>query len=214
MSPSLPAPCPHRAAWHPGAAPAGGASTQSTQRCGGWKSCDILLLWPQGSCRAPGAGAARADGAAVPTLAALIWARHTGWEGRQREVKLFSRGHPEGRWFKCRHSFPRLRQGWELNFTPNSPLSPAARGQSAVGSPGLTSDGCWRPVWTHTVKNTLRMPLLNSDPRAGAAASPAQGRARRGPLGQSQPGLCRDMAAAAWGLGFPKNQGFPLLGGC
>lgn len=103
---------------------------------------------------------------------------HTGWEGRQREVKLFARGHPEGRWFKCRHSFPRPRHGWELNFTQNSPLSPAARGHSAVGSLGLTSDGCW---WMEFGVTRLKIPCgcLSSTltPRAGAAASPAQGRA-------------------------------------
>lgn len=99
---------------------------------------------------------------------------HTGWEGRQREVKLFARGHPEGRWFKCRHSFPRLLHGWELNFTQNSPLLPAACGQSAVGSPGLTSDGCWRPEFRVT---RLKIPCgcLSSTltPRVGAAAIPA-----------------------------------------
>lgn len=90
-------------------------------------------------------------------------------------MKLFARGHPEGRWFKCCHSFPRPRHGWEQNFTQNSPLLPAARGQSAVGSPGLTSDGCWRPEFRVT---RLKIPCgcLSSTPtpRAGAAAIPTR----------------------------------------
>lgn len=97
-------------------------------------------------------------------------------------MKLFARGHPEGRWFKCRHSFPRPRHGWELNFTQNSPLSPGARGQSAVSSLGLTSDGCWRPEFRVPVKNTLRMPFLNSDPASRCCCQPRSGTCRRGRL--------------------------------
>lgn len=205
------------AAWHPGAAPAGGASNQSTQQCGGWKSCDILLLWPQGSCRAPGAGAARADGAAVPTLAVLIWARHThrmGGEAAGGEA-VRSRS-PRRSMVQVPPLLPEAatRLGTEF-YSELPPLTSSpwalSRRQPGTNLRRLLADG----VWSHTVKNTLRMPFLNSDPSSWCCRQPRSGTCRWGPLGRPQPGCAGtwQLLSVDW-VFLSKNQGFPLLGGC
>lgn len=120
---------------------------------------------------------------------------HTGWEGRHWEVKLFARGHTEGRWFKCRHSFQRPPQPG-TKFSPKPAPPPPSHGQSTVGSRGLTSNRCWQPcgqgLESHAVKNTLRMPFLNSDPARRCCCQPHSGTCWRGPLGRTQPRLCED----------------------
>lgn len=93
-------------------------------------------------------------------------------------------------------------------ISPKVPPPPASpQGQSTVSSQGLTSDRCWqlrsRGLESHTVKNTLRMPFLNSDPRSRCCRQPRSGTCQRDPPGCTQPNLCRDRADAAWGPGFP-----------
>lgn len=91
-------------------------------------------------------------------------------------MKLFARGHPEGRWFKCRHSFLRPRHGWELNFTQNSP--PLASSPWAISSQQPRTNLrrlLAARVRSHTVKNTLRMPFLNSDPASRCCRQPRSG---------------------------------------
>lgn len=190
--------CPHQrqpGTGHPGAAPAGMASAQSTQGCGGgWKSCTILPVWPRGSCcRVP--GAAGADGAAVPTLAALIWARHTQ-DGRGGTGRSPSRSMVQ-----------------VLSLLPEQPGTEPSQSLPITSPWAMSSRGRASDLLL-VVKNTLQMPFLHCDPAAGAAASTGIGQC--GPLGHTHSPICAGMGQTLPGdwVFLRKTQAFPLLGGC
>lgn len=135
--------------------------------------------------------------------------------GEHREVKLFARGHLEGRRFKCHHSSPRPSD-WERNL-PQSPPSHQPTGSqpsAAKGGPQSAAGSCAAGVRRHP---RLKIPCgcrsSTLTPRAGAATSPTRGHASGVPQDAHSPVCARTGQTLSGDWAFlPTNQGFHSVG--